>query len=173
MLDLAGRDAWRLLGELGVVDEDSVDVVESADDVVEADAGQANPGFVLAAGIGDQDDCLAGSQDVAGVFGESPVEPDVDRTTEVARCEELRGSTVDHDGTLGLLAEREVDVERRGVAVVVEELAVASVGVGGEGEVERCDRLPLGNGFHECVLAHRGERVVGASLFADRGLAGR
>ena len=43
-----------------------------------------------------------------------------------------------------------------------------AVAVGGEREVQRRDRLTLGDGFDEVVLAHRRERIVGAALLADR-----
>ena len=59
--------------------------------------------------------------------------------------------------------------EARHAHVVAEELARLAVAVGGEREVQRRDRLALGDGLDELVLGHRCERVVRASLLADGG----
>ncbi len=55
-----------------------------------------------------------------------------------------------------------------GGSLVVEQLALATVGVGGEGEVERGDGLALGDGVDELRPRSSGERVVGLALLADR-----
>jgi len=69
------------------------------------------------------------------VFGKTPVESDVDRTPPMARCEHFGRLTADHDGTVGLIAQREVKVEARGVPAAVEQLAVAAVWICGKGQV--------------------------------------
>ncbi len=92
---------------------------------------------------------------------------------EPRRCPEANepgrpGVDEDHPGP----AERRVASPHRQAGrrlVVVEDLAVAAVGVGGEGEVEGGDPLALGDGGHEVVLRHRGQGVVGGPLLADGG----
>ena len=140
--------------------------------MVEPDAGEPDPGLVLAAGVGDDDDGVAGAQHVAGVLGEPAVEPDVDRPAEMPGREQLGRSSVDHDRALGLAAEHLVDVEARSVLRVVEELAFGAVRVGREREVQRGNGLALRDGLDELVLGHRRQRVVGAPLLTDRRLDG-
>ena len=59
-----------------------------------------------------------------------------------------------------------------GAVGVVEQVAAATVGVGGEREVQRRDRLALGDHRDEVVLAHGAQRVVRGPLLADGGLDG-
>ena len=53
--------------------------------------------------------------------------------------------------------------------MVVEEVTLPAVRVGGEGEVEGGHALALGDGLHELVLGHRSEGVVGGALLTDGG----
>ena len=136
--------------------------------MVESDASETDPRVVLTPGVGDDDDGVARAQHVARVFGEPTVEPDVDRPAEMPGREQLRGSPVDHDRSIGLAAEHVVDVEAWCVLRVVEELAFGAVRVGREREVQRSDGLSLRDGLDELVLGHRRQRVVGAPLLSDR-----
>lgn len=74
---------------------------------------------------------LARAQDVPGVFGRP---------------------TADHNGTVGSIAQREVEVEARSVLAAVEQLAVAAVWICGEGHVAGSDGLTRGDGLGEAVL---------------------
>jgi hypothetical protein len=69
----------RLLGELGPLGQPLLDVDDRATNLVEPDPGQAHLGLHLVVAVGHDDDGLPGADDVAGVLGEPPVEPDVDR----------------------------------------------------------------------------------------------
>ena len=86
----------------------------------------------------------------------------------MARGKELGGPAVHHDGAVGLQAADLGEVEQGSALVVVEQFPLATVRVGGEGEVERCHRLALGDGLDELVLGHRLDGVVGPPLLADR-----
>ena len=103
--------------------ERPLDVAQRAAHPVEADAGQAHLGLGRPGVGADEDDRLARTGDVAGVFGEAAVEADVDRTPQVPRGERLRGSGVDQQRTLPGAAGDTVDFELDGSLGVVEQLA--------------------------------------------------
>ena len=127
-----------------------LDVGDLAGHVVEADAGEPDLGLDAPAGVAEQDDLLAGPDDVAGVLGEAAVEADVDRPAEVAGRERLRRAGVEQRPRPSRpSASASSTVSCGGRLVVVEQLALAAVGVGGEREVERRHALALGDGVDE------------------------
>ena len=137
--------------------------------MVEADAGEADLGLGLAAGFGDDDDGWPGRTTSPAYSAKRPSSPTLidprrwpDANTSGARASITTAPS-------GLVLQRDGKVERGRLVVVVEQLAFASVGVGGEREVQRGDGLAFGDGLDELVLGHRGEGVVGAPLLTDRG----
>ena len=91
----------------------SVGLAERADDVVEADAGEAHLGLGLVSGRGDEDDRGVGPHDLAGVLGEAAAEADVDRPAQVPGGEGRVVAGVEHDGARPLLGEHLVEGQRR------------------------------------------------------------
>ena len=117
---------------------------------VEADAGEADLGLGAPPGVAEQDDLLAGPDDVAGVLGEAAVEADVDRARAGDRTRRTRAP--------GCRGARRPARARRAASSIVSaaggswsssSVALAAVGVGGEREVERRDALALGDGLDE------------------------
>ena len=155
-----------------MTNEDVVDLGHCAEDVVEADPRQADPGLVLAARFGHEDDGLPRTEDIARVLGEASVEPDVDRPPQVTRGEGFRRPTVDDDRAVDLCLEGSPEVHGHDIDVVVQQLALTTVRVGGEREVERSDGLAPGHRFDEGILAHGRQGVVRTPLLADRRPAG-
>ena len=88
----------------------------------------------------------------------------------MTRCEHLGRPRVDNDRALRLTHEHAIEIDVRGIAVIVEQFALSSVRIGCEREVERRHRLALSDGFDELVLTHGCKRVVRTPLLADRGL---
>ena len=115
-------------------------------DTVEADARQADLRLGLASLVGDDDDRLARPRDVAGVLGEATVEPDVHRAAEVARRERLGrcARRSPRRPPAGSARGRRSSSRAAGFGVV-EEVVHPPVAVGREREVQRRDRLALGD----------------------------
>ncbi len=149
-------------------DEGVDGMFERAEDAIEADAGQADLRFGLVAGRCHQHDRRLWRHHLAGVLGEAAAQADVDRATQVPGGEGHVLAGIDHDGPVVLVGEHLAHREARNVDVLGEEIAQFAVAVRGEREVQRGHRLSLGDGFDELVFAHRSERVVGATLLADR-----
>src|SRR5262245_23676580 len=107
-LEIGRSDARRDCEELRSVDELGGEISHGADDVVKADAGETETGFALASGFGNDDDGLAGAQDVARVFGVTAVQADIYRAEQVTGGELVGGPGVDDDRAVSLLPDHEV-----------------------------------------------------------------
>src|SRR4030088_2029508 len=95
------------------------------------------------------------------------LEPDIHRAEEAAGRDRAVLARVEQNGTAARVLERDVDRQRGGRLVFMEELMRLAVAVRVVGEVRGRLCLPLGNDEHELVARHRLQRVVRCALFPD------
>src|SRR6185437_107700 len=142
-VEVGGADAFGGGDEAGAVSKGGHAFVEIAAHVIEADAAEAECGFVLAAGFGDDDDGFFAVEQRSGPRGVLAAEADVEAAGEMALGELYRVADVEELDKIrdaGFL-QREDFVERERLQdffeIAVECAALARVEDGVVGEVLR------------------------------------
>ena len=145
-------------------------VLQVADDVIEADAAEANRRLVLAAGVGDDHDRTLAIEDRAGPGRVLAAEADVDAAGKM-RGGELAGSRVSRICAAGPL-QRQHQLQRHRVQLarqrLVQRRPLLAVQHRVVGEVGGRVGLIRRHQIDERRLGHRLQRVVRAALLADR-----
>src|SRR6185437_15620847 len=156
--------------EIGAVGQCGETVGEEAAHVIEADAAEAEGSFVLAAGLGDDDDGFLTVEQRAGPGGVLATEADVEAADEMALGE--LGAVADVEELRANLLEVENFIERERpkdlLEIAFERAALARIKDGVVGEVLRGVGLVGSDESDELIFRHGLERVVELALNAER-----
>ena len=117
--------------------------------------------------VAKQDDVVVGAHDHADVLGEPAVQPDVDRTGQVATGERHRVAHVDQDGARVAAAASACERSRSAHRRQVQQLVIGLVRGDRVREVRRRRGLVGGDDRDELLGGHRRERVVRPLLLTD------